>query len=102
AVLAGLLALAATGVGAWLYVRWSLALPILLFEGGGARPALRESAARVRGAGVPVAGTLFGWYLLSAAVGAVVLAGFGWLAGTLLRAAGERLGVVIPLTAGLL
>src|SRR5205085_2434160 len=71
-------------------------------EGGGPRPALRESAARVRGAGWPVALTLFGWYLLSAAGALVVLVGFGWLAGGLLRAAGERLGVVIPLTAGLL
>jgi glycerophosphoryl diester phosphodiesterase len=102
ALVAGVLALAAGVIGAWLYVRWSLALPILLFERTGARPALRESAARVRGAGGRIGVTLFGWYLLSAAGGVIVLAGFGWLAGALLRAGGERLGVVIPLTAGLL
>jgi glycerophosphoryl diester phosphodiesterase len=102
AALVGLLALIAGVLGAWLYVRWSLALPILLFEGCSATTALRTSSTRVRGAGWPIAGTLFGWHLLGAAAGAAALAAFGLLAAGLYRTAGGRLGVVLPLTAALL
>src|SRR5262249_45476036 len=47
----GLLLVAALAAAAWLYVRWALALPILLFENLSARAALRASRERVRGAG---------------------------------------------------
>ncbi|GAB7193692.1 hypothetical protein NUM3379_44020 [Kineococcus sp. NUM-3379] len=41
--------LAALVVGVWLYVRWSLAAPVLLLEGAGVLTALRRSAELVRG-----------------------------------------------------
>jgi glycerophosphoryl diester phosphodiesterase len=101
AVLAGLLALAATAAAITLYIRWSLALPILLFEGGSARAALRESAARVRGAYRPIGVTLLGWRLVCGAVGAGSAALFGWLAAELLDAAGPRPRAAVPVAAGL-
>jgi glycerophosphoryl diester phosphodiesterase len=102
AAVAGLLAVAAAAVGAWLYVRWSLALPIILFEGGWATAALRESAARVRGASWPVGATMLGWQFLGTLAGAAAVAGFQRLADRLLDAAGERTSVIIPVAAGLL
>jgi glycerophosphoryl diester phosphodiesterase len=89
AVLAGLLAVAATAVAVHLYVRWSLALPILLFEGGSATAALLSSAARVRGAYLPIGATLLGWRLACGGIGAVVGLAFGWLAAEVLDAAGH-------------
>jgi glycerophosphoryl diester phosphodiesterase len=101
AVLAGLLAVAATAVAVHLYVRWSLALPILLFEGGSATAALRSSAARVRGAYLPIGATLLGWRLACGAAGAVVGLAFGRLAADLLDAAGHRPRTAIAFAAAL-
>jgi glycerophosphoryl diester phosphodiesterase len=99
AVLAGLLTLTATALAVLLYVRWSLALPILLFEGGSATAALRASAARVRGATVVIGTTLLGWRLACGAAGSMVLAGFGWLAAELLDATGPRPRAAVPVAA---
>lgn len=101
ALLAGLLALAGTAAAVHLYVRWSLALPILLFEGGSARAALRASAERVRGAYLPIGATLLSWRLACGAAGAVGLAGFHWLAAELFDVAGTRPRAAVPLAAGL-
>lgn len=73
-------ALAAAALGAWCYLRWLLALPILLFEGGAARAALRESRRRICGHRLRA-----GAYLLTQYVGCSLL-GFGLTALFLLAA----------------
>jgi glycerophosphoryl diester phosphodiesterase len=97
ATIGGMLALAAVAVGAWLYVQWSLALPILLFEKQGASTALRASRDRVRGAAWRVGGILLGWQLGVLALGTLLGAGFRLIAAWALAAAGERPTVVILL-----
>jgi glycerophosphoryl diester phosphodiesterase len=86
----GLLLMAALAVGTLLYVRWALALPILLFEDRSARAALRASRERVRGAGWRVGLVLFGWLLGVLLLGAVAEAGFRLLAAAVLDSAGEH------------
>jgi glycerophosphoryl diester phosphodiesterase len=85
-----LLLAAALAAGLFLYVRWALALPILLFEGQPARAALRASRERVRGAGWRVGFLLLGWQLAALLLGSALLAGFRLLAGAVLHNAGER------------
>ncbi|MFO0930631.1 MAG: glycerophosphodiester phosphodiesterase family protein [Gemmataceae bacterium] len=70
ATIGGALLLAAGGVGVWLLVRWSLALPIVLFERLSAAAALRASRDRVRGAGWAVGRILVGWHLVAWLAGA--------------------------------
>ncbi len=96
----GLLLLGALAVGVWLYVRWAFALPVLLFEGRFATAALRESAARVRGAGWRVGATLFGWQAIG--LGAACAAGFHALASALLDVTGPRPSALVPVLALLL
>jgi glycerophosphoryl diester phosphodiesterase len=92
-----LLLLAALATLTWLYVRWALALPILLFEDESARAALRASRARVRGAAWRVATILVGWLLGALLLGVALEAGFRLLAAAVLEYAGERPVVVILL-----
>jgi glycerophosphoryl diester phosphodiesterase len=101
AVLAALLTLTATAVAIHLYVRWSLALPIMLFERDTARAALRESARRVRGAYRPIGVTLLGWRLVCGVIGSLVAAGFGWFAAEMFDAAGTRPRAMILVAAAL-
>jgi glycerophosphoryl diester phosphodiesterase len=86
----GALLLAALAVAALLYVRWSFALPILLFENQSARAALRGSRERVRGVGWRVGFILLGWLAGVLLLGAAVEAGFRLSAAYVLAAAGER------------
>jgi glycerophosphoryl diester phosphodiesterase len=90
AVIGGLLVLAALAVGLWLYVRWAVALPILLFEDQFSRAALRASRERMRGAGWRVGFILLGWLLGVLLLGVAVEAGFRLSAGAVLARAGER------------
>jgi glycerophosphoryl diester phosphodiesterase len=85
-----LLLLAALAVGTVLYVRWALALPILLFEGGSAPAALRASRDRVRGVAWRVGLTLVGWQVAALLLGLALLAGFRLVAAAALANAGER------------
>jgi glycerophosphoryl diester phosphodiesterase len=85
-----LLLLAALAAGVWLFVRWALALPILLFEGQFARAALRASRERVRGVGWRVGLLLLGWQLAALLLGVALLAGFRLLAAAVLENAGEH------------
>jgi glycerophosphoryl diester phosphodiesterase len=87
----GVLLLAASGaVVVWLYVRWALALPIVLFEDQSARAALRASRDRVRGAAWRVGSLLLGWLVGVLLLGAVLQAGFRLFAGAVLANAGAR------------
>ncbi len=90
-----ILILAAAVIAVWLYVRWSLALPILLFEKRSARDSLRVSRERVRGVGRRVGFLLFGLLLGALLLGVTLEAGFRLFASTVLASAGERPFVVI-------
>jgi glycerophosphoryl diester phosphodiesterase len=85
-----LVVLSALAAGLWLYVRWSFALPILLFESTSARAALRASRERVRGVGWRVGAILLGWQLAALLAGLGLRAGFRLIAGAVLDHAGER------------
>lgn len=85
-----LLATGALGVGAWLLVRWSFALPILLFEGRPAAESLRESGARTRGKMLRLAVILIGWPASVLLLGAGIEMAFSRAAAAILRASGGR------------
>lgn len=93
----GIVLLAAVATGAWLYVRWVFALPVLLFENAPAGPALRASRDRVCGVAWRVGGILLGWHLAMLLVGLVFIAGFRFTATAVLNQAGERPTAVIVL-----
>jgi glycerophosphoryl diester phosphodiesterase len=91
----GLLVVGALAVGACACVRWSLALPIALFEDRSAWSALRASRERVRGAGWRVGLILGGWILGVLVVGAGLEVVFRLAAAATLDNAGERPVVLI-------
>jgi glycerophosphoryl diester phosphodiesterase len=86
---AGLVLVAAL-VGLWLFVRWSLALPILLFERQPAGGALRASRDRVRGATGRLAVAVLAWPLTALLLSPILAFGFRELAEWALADAGER------------
>jgi glycerophosphoryl diester phosphodiesterase len=93
----GLILLAALALTTALYVRWSLALPILVFENRFSRAALRASNDRVRGAAWRIGVALVGWLVGVVLLGVVLEAGFRLLAAAILSNAGERPIVLIVL-----
>lgn len=94
AVGAVLLAVAAAIV-ATCYVRWSLALPIMLFEGTRPAAALRASRLRTRGVAWRVAAILLGWQLVAVSAGIAGMALFRLFAATVLAASEQR--PVVPI-----
>jgi len=72
--------LAAGVVGLMLAIRWSFALPILLFEQASPRDALQGSAARVVGIRWRIAGLLLGWQFGILLLGTGLNAGFQLIA----------------------
>lgn len=88
AAAAGAVLLAGAFLVARLWVRWALALPLLLEERLAPRAALRESARRVRGATMRAALALLGW--------AALLAGAAALCVLLFDIAGRRIVVALP------
>jgi glycerophosphoryl diester phosphodiesterase len=95
-VCAAILFLGLTLIGIALYVRWSLALPILIFESLPPLAALKASSQRVRGASWRVGVLLLGWHAFTIAVGWALLAGHRALAAGILDWAGESPSVVLP------
>lgn len=85
-----LLLVGALALGAFLYTRWSLALPILLFEDKYSFAALRTSRERVRGVSWRFGIILFGWLLGAMAIGFALEVGFQHFAAWVLSNAGER------------
>jgi glycerophosphoryl diester phosphodiesterase len=85
----GFLLAAALAAGTVLYVRWSLALPILMFESVSAGAALRASRDRVRGVAWRVGLVLVGWQVVVLSAGAALMVGFRLLAAAVLDSAGE-------------
>jgi glycerophosphoryl diester phosphodiesterase len=100
--LAGTLAAAYGLLAAWLFVRWIVAVPVLVFEGAGPAAALRTSWHRTRGRTWGIALPLAAWWL----VVVVSAAATTWLvraaAALLLERAGLSLGLVIPTVVGAL
>jgi glycerophosphoryl diester phosphodiesterase len=86
----GLLLLGALTAGTLLYVRWALALPVLLFEHQFPRAALRASRERVSGAGWRVGSLLLGWLVGVLLLGGGVETGFRLFAAAVLDNAGDR------------
>lgn len=101
-----LLLLAALAAGLFLFVRWALALPILLFENRFGGAALRASGERVRGAKWRIAFLLLGWQLGALLLGIVLQAVFRIVAAAVLRNAGElplaRIVLLLAAQGGLL
>jgi glycerophosphoryl diester phosphodiesterase len=85
-----LLLTAALVAGAWLYIRWAFALPVLLFERKFAPAALRASRDRMRGFGWRIGSVLLGWLLGALLFGAALAAGYRLFASAVLENAGER------------
>ncbi|HEY1068885.1 MAG TPA: glycerophosphodiester phosphodiesterase family protein [Pirellulales bacterium] len=96
--LAALYGIAAIAVG----VRWSLALPIVLFERRSVIDSLHESWRRTQAFALRLGAALVGWHLAAFALGALGTLLFRMLAETALDATGERLSVTVPLVAALL
>jgi len=90
ASIGGLMLLAALALTTALYVRWSLALPILVFENRFSRAALRASNERVRGSAWRIGVVLVAWLAGVVLLGVVLEAGFRLLAAAILSNAGER------------
>src|SRR5262249_44514018 len=76
--------------GLFLYVRWSFALPVLLFEGQPAHAALRASRERVRGAGWRGGFFLLRSRLAALLLGPALFPGLRLRAAAALRHAGEH------------
>jgi glycerophosphoryl diester phosphodiesterase len=96
----GVLSVFAMAVGAWLFVRWALALPILVFEEQSTRGALRASVERVRGFSWQIGLVLIGWLVGALVIGAALEASFRLVAASILAVSGERpvaliLGLVV-------
>jgi glycerophosphoryl diester phosphodiesterase len=86
----------ALSLAGWFYVRWSFALPILLFEEQHPLAALRTSAERTAGIRWRLAGYLLTWLLVGLLGQAIIIAGFKLLASGLLTATGRRPEILIP------
>jgi glycerophosphoryl diester phosphodiesterase len=99
--LAGVIALAGFLAFAMLYVRWILALPVLLFESSRPWSALWRSWRLVRPGWRPVAGAMIGWLLIAVALGTLAQFLFDASAGGVLGLGGDRTGFVIAAVAGL-
>lgn len=74
----------------FLITRWSLALPIVLFEDQSAFAALKTSRERVRGASWRIGIILLGWFIGALLVGIALEIGFSHFAAFILANAGER------------
>ncbi|MFO0875897.1 MAG: glycerophosphodiester phosphodiesterase [Gemmataceae bacterium] len=88
--LGALIAMAALVTLGIAFVRWSFALPILLFEQQPPRTALRLGRERVRGSAWRVGLVLLGWWGSLFLVGAGLTAGYRFLAETLLARSSDK------------
>ncbi len=100
--LGGLVGLAVLAVVVTLYVRWILAVPILLFEGARPFRSLRESSARVRGSKLKIAAILVAWHAGMLGLSALLFALFRFVAAKALDAAGTGVAAVATVLALLL
>ncbi len=90
AAIIGVILLATAILGTLLYVRLSFALPILMFEGGTARTALRASRERTHGVAWRVGRVLIGWQIAVLCLGVIVVAAFRFVAATFLDSVGPN------------
>jgi glycerophosphoryl diester phosphodiesterase len=88
--------------GRW-FLRWILAVPVLLFEPGeSAREALEVSTSRMHGQHRRVLVAISVWLLAQLLLSVVVFAALRPLSAAVLRFAGDSLTIALPVTAGLL
>jgi glycerophosphoryl diester phosphodiesterase len=84
------------------YVRGLFTIPILLFEGGSVRSALRASRALTRGSSWRPGAVVLGWLAAVALLAPLVAWAYAAVCAWLITAAGTRLAVLVPLAAVLL
>jgi len=80
-----------------LAIRWSFALPILLFEQTPPRDALQASAQRVAGIQWQIAGIVLGWQFCILLLGALLNSGFRWSAARLPAGTAENPQILLAL-----
>jgi glycerophosphoryl diester phosphodiesterase len=85
-----------------LYVRGLFVMPILLFEGGSVRSALRVNKARTDGSSWQPGAVVMGWHTSVAALAPLVGWAYTATCAELIARAGTRLVVLVPLAAALL
>ncbi|MGI9412878.1 MAG: glycerophosphodiester phosphodiesterase family protein [Hyphomicrobiales bacterium] len=83
-------------------VRWSLALPICVFEGASWSAPLRRSWAATRGSGVAIGVSLIGWLLGIFLVLTAVTAAFVLAAEWVIQIIPQRAGIIIVTTGSLI
>jgi glycerophosphoryl diester phosphodiesterase len=89
-------------VGVLLYLRWILAVPIRLLEGGSATAVLRASWSSVGGSVWRLARPMAGWWLLVLVAGGLGAMVFDFAEDVVLGLVGSSIGLVVPTVAGLL
>ncbi|WP_440994952.1 glycerophosphodiester phosphodiesterase family protein [Arhodomonas sp. SL1] len=92
-VIATLTAIIANG---WLYLRWAVAVAVLVLEGGGALRALRRSATLTRGRRGKLAVALLGTMGAALAAPVVFTVVYGYAGGWFLAMLPDRMSVVAP------
>lgn len=97
AAIAGTAWLSAMIVNAWLYLRWMLAVPLVVLDNRPARTALQESARLTRGQRVPAVGALLAGVAAMVILPVVVALVFRVVGSQLLAMAPTALSVLLPL-----
>ena len=100
-IIAGLAVMVGSVLVAWLFLRWIIALPLLLIEGRNPRQSLRISAERTKGLTGRMT-FLAIWTLIATLVGAIAAALFTLFSNGLLDRIPNALNVTLPTLAGLL
>jgi glycerophosphoryl diester phosphodiesterase len=100
AALVGLLVVAMATVVIRRLLSWSFALPLVLFEGLAARPAMTTSAQRVMGHRTTVAMVLVGWGLLASLVSTIPLAAAAAVARTIVPPLSQNIGALVIAVGG--
>lgn len=81
---------------AWLYLRWLLALPLIMLDGRGTPAALRESALRMPGSRRAATGVILALGALSLLLPPLAAVGIDYSGGWLLALVPERPRLVVP------
>jgi glycerophosphoryl diester phosphodiesterase len=100
--ISGVAALGIAVCNGWLYLRWVLSVPLLLLERRGARDALRQSSRYIHGQRLPVMGAIIAGLVGLALIPIVVTWLFQAMGGEIITSLPERMGVLMPVTLGLI
>ncbi|MEP6132841.1 glycerophosphoryl diester phosphodiesterase membrane domain-containing protein, partial [Marinobacter sp.] len=100
--ISGVAALGIAVCNGWLYLRWVLSVPLLLLDRRGGRDALRQSSRYVHGQRLPVMGAIIAGLVGLALIPILVTWLFQAVGGEILTNLPERMGVLMPVTLGLI